>query len=146
MRTLVLVLLAIAGFASPSLAQPGYGTELSDVVGHWAGSVTEPVDGRTLHYNMTLDIAADADGNPVGTVEYDLGCKGVWVGGEGVHEVWMFEETITAGLDQCEPRVFVELVSRNGALSVRLIPVPDVHPDGVRAFYENAAEATLHRR
>ena len=136
MKPVILPLFLPAAAQTPATApQPAADTQVSDLAGHWPGSVTETAEGRTLHYSMAVDIDADRGGNPVATVEYSLHCRGLWIPGEGVHEMWVFNETITAGREECEPYNLVELTRHGAELHVRMTPVG----------YEEAAEAVLRR-
>lgn len=115
MRALAAAMLLFAGSASAQ--------DIGPLIGHWRGNVTETQDGATTRYRMFVSIDADRRGRPVGSVSYNLECRGIWTGAEMRGGSWHFEETITAGRANCASHVEVELAPESGSLRVRLYPV-----------------------
>ncbi len=122
--------------ASLCLSAPALAQDVAALTGHWAGDVTETLDGETSRYRMFVSIDADRRGRPVASVSYNLECRGIWTGAELRGRAWHFEEVITAGRDNCAPQVEVELLPEGDTLQVRL------HPVGVP---DQLARATLRR-
>lgn len=122
---------AMLSFAAPAPAQ-----DIRPLIGQWSGDVTETLDGRTTRYRMFVSIDADRRGRPVGSVSYNLECRGIWTGAEARGRLWHLEETITAGRTRCASHVEVELAREGNGLRVRLHPTG--HP-------EQLARAVLRR-
>lgn len=128
MRTLAAAMLL---FGAPASAQ-----DIRPLIGQWSGEVTETLEGETTRYRMFVSIDADGRGRPVGSVSYNLECRGIWTGAEMRGRLWHFEETITAGRTNCASHVEVELAREGEGLRVRL------HPAG---YPEQLARAVLRR-
>jgi len=122
---------AMLFFGAPAFAQ-----DIGPLIGHWSGDVTETLEGETTRYRMFVSIDADRRGRPVGSVSYNLECRGIWTGAQMRGRLWHFEETITAGRSRCASHVEVELAREGDGLRVRL------HPTGDR---EQLAQAVLRR-
>ena len=105
------------------LAAPATAQDMASLRGQWSGDIAETVDGETTRYRMHLSIDADHGGRPVGSVSYNLECRGVWTDGSQRGGAWHFAETITAGRDKCAPHVEVEVRPDGDRLQVRLHPV-----------------------
>jgi len=97
--------------------------EPQPLIGQWRGDVTETGDGETIHYRMFVSIDADRNGRPVGSVSYNLECRGIWTGAERRGRAWHFDETITAGRTNCASHVDAEIAREGDGLRVRLHPV-----------------------
>jgi hypothetical protein len=93
------------------------------LTGNWRGDVTERYQNETTRYRMFVSIDADRNGRPVASVSYSLECRGVWINGAQSGHAWHFEETITAGRDNCAWQAEVELTQEADGLHVRLWPV-----------------------
>jgi len=93
------------------------------LVGQWRGDVVENYHGEVSRYRMFVSIDADRNGRPIASVSYNLECRGVWINGELRGRIWHFEETITAGRDNCAWQDEVELTREADGLHVRLWPV-----------------------
>lgn len=118
-------------FTAPAPAQ-----DIRPLIGQWSGDVTETLDGETTRYRMFVSIDADRRGRPVGSVSYNLECRGIWTGAEMRGRDWHLEETITAGRTRCASHVEVELAPQGDGLRVRLHPV---------GYPEQVAQAVLRR-
>jgi hypothetical protein len=139
MRTTLITLLATALTLAPPQAAaqdvpPAPDTQ--PLIGQWRGDVTERYQGEVSHYRMFVSIDADRNGRPVASVSYSLECRGVWINPERRGRVWHFEETITAGRDNCAWQDEVEIRQEADGLHVRLWPVGEP---------EQLAQAVLRR-
>jgi len=122
---------AMLPFAAPASAQ-----DVRSLIGQWRGDVTETQGEATTRYRMFVSIDADRRGRPVGSVSYNLECRGIWTGAETRGGIWHFEETITAGRTRCASHVEVRLALEGDGLRVRLYPV---------GYPEPLARAVLRR-
>lgn len=109
---------AIAGLlsAAPAAGQSSAG---GDAVGTWSGLIEEE-GADTPAYTLTVSIDRDQNGDPVGTAAYSLGCQGVWIMPGHVTRGLEFDETVTAGRDNCAPHVYVEAEVRGNVMDVVL--------------------------
>jgi hypothetical protein len=117
----------LAAAATLSCAAPVLAQDIGPLIGHWRGDVTETLGARTTRYRMFVSIDADRRGRPVGSVSYNLECRGIWTGAALREGSWHLEETITAGRTNCAHHVEVELAPAGDGLRVRLYPVG--HPE-----------------
>lgn len=118
-RTTFLALAAALTLSPPHASAQ----DSSPLTGNWRGDITERFEGETTHYRMFVSIDADRRGRPVASVSYSLECRGVWINPEQSGRTWHFEETITAGRDNCAWQAEVELTPGADGLHVRLAPV-----------------------
>ena len=93
--------------ASGQEAPPARDTRF--LIGQWRGDVVENYHGEVTSYRMFVSIDADRNGRPVASISYSLECRGVWINGQPRGRTWHFEETITAGRDNCAWQAEVEL-------------------------------------